>query len=212
MRNHFVIILLLVVLPFASPAEPKLSAPELRASLLGTWEVFLLPPARHMEAPLAFDEFRSPSRYSSWPWSPATRRGDRGAPRLRRGGNDGAGLFQRRLSRDLLDHRLLLPQEDKPLRPGRRSSRRAFASDAVPDPRIELRVSIAERQRNRCRLRRSKYWTRDLPPLWCRFVPAQVTFASSIRRSTLRAAAALVCIAAASRRRTLAREALRRNC
>ncbi len=55
MRNYFVIILRLVVLPFASPAEPTLSAPELRAPLLGTWEVFQLPPARHMEAPLAFD-------------------------------------------------------------------------------------------------------------------------------------------------------------
>jgi hypothetical protein len=56
MRHHFVIILLLVVFPVASRAEQhRVSAPELRASLVGTWEVFELPPARHMEEPLAFD-------------------------------------------------------------------------------------------------------------------------------------------------------------
>ena len=56
MRHHVVIILLLVVLPLGSRAEQhRVSGPELRASLVGTWEVFELPPARHMEEPLAFD-------------------------------------------------------------------------------------------------------------------------------------------------------------
>jgi len=58
MGHRFSIILLLLVFPFAARAEQTLSAPELRASLVGTWEVFELPPARHMEGPLAFDPTR----------------------------------------------------------------------------------------------------------------------------------------------------------
>ncbi len=54
MKRYFLIIPLLVVLvlPVASRSEQKLSVPKLRAFLVGTWEIFKLPPA---SGPLAFD-------------------------------------------------------------------------------------------------------------------------------------------------------------
>jgi hypothetical protein len=55
MKHHFLTIGLLLAFPLASQAAQPLSAPDLRASLVGTWQVFELPPARHMEGPLAFD-------------------------------------------------------------------------------------------------------------------------------------------------------------
>jgi hypothetical protein len=62
MRHDFLIVVLLLAFPFASRAAQTPSAPELRASLVGTWEVFELPPARHMEPPLEFDPTRQLSK------------------------------------------------------------------------------------------------------------------------------------------------------
>ena len=54
-KRHVSIMLLLVGLGGVSRAEQRPSATELRESLVGTWEVFKLPPARHVEGPAAFD-------------------------------------------------------------------------------------------------------------------------------------------------------------